>query len=95
MRHVMPRPVRPRFLLLPLVLGLAVIPAALTGSTTPGVADLRTAALCPNAPPRTKTATKPPAPPTCVNCRAPLINAPLARAERDALAGPAASAPAA
>jgi len=83
MRPVKPRLLRPRLLLLPLVLGVLVVPALLTGSATPADLDLHAGAMCSNVAPPAKAVVKPRTPPNCVNCRAPLINAPLARADRE------------
>ena len=83
MRTVMPRIIRPRFVLLPLVLGVLVVPALLTGSANPADLDLHAGAMCSNVAPPAKAVVKPRPPPNCVNCRAPLLNAPLARAERN------------
>jgi hypothetical protein len=94
MRVVMPRSSRSRLLLLPLVVGLLVAPALLTTSTPP-LADqiLLVGTACKNVDvPVRKLQTPHPAP-TCVNCRAPLLNAPLARADRPAPAPHSADAP--
>src|ERR1044071_1261418 len=85
MRTVMPpRSFRPRLLLLPIVLGVLVVPALLTGSAAPSGYDMHVGAICSNVEPRAKSARKPRAAPSCVNCRAPLLNAPLARSDQEA-----------
>ena len=84
MRSVTPRLLRPRLLLLPLVLGVLIVPALLTGSATSADLDLRSGAICSNVTRPPKAVAKPRTPPNCVNCRAPLLNAPLARADHDA-----------
>jgi hypothetical protein len=83
MRSVMPRNLRPRFLL-PLILGVMIVPALLTGSANPAESGIHAGTICSNVAAPAKTVVKPRPPPNCVNCRAPLLNAPLARAERDA-----------
>lgn len=83
MRTVMPpRFFRPRLLLLPLVFGVLLVPALLTGSTAPTDFDLHAGAVCSNIDPKAKSVLKPRTGPSCVNCRAPLLNAPLARADQ-------------
>src|SRR5689334_5940773 len=84
MRIVMlPRLLRPRLLVLPLVLGTLVAPAFLTTSSV-SVADagIRAGTICKNVPPPAKQP-PPRTVPSCVNCRAPLLNAPLAQADRE------------
>lgn len=83
MRSVMPRSFRPRLLLLPIVLGVLVVPALLTGSAAPAEYDMHAGAVCSNVEPRAKSALKPRSAPSCVNCRAPLLDAPLAHSERE------------
>jgi hypothetical protein len=83
MHRVMPRSFRPRLLLLPLALGVLVAPAFLATSATPRPEhDLRAGTLCKNAVLPARKLETPRAAPTCVNCRAPLLNAPLARTDR-------------
>lgn len=83
MRPVMlPRFIRPRLLLLPLVLGVLVAPAFLTTSTMPD-GSLHADAVCKNERPA-RNVVVPHDAPTCVNCRAPLLNAPLAQAKPQA-----------
>lgn len=73
-----PRFIRPRLLLLPLLLGLLVAPAFLTTSTAPDVSrDVHADAVCKNERPA-RSVVSPHGSPTCVNCRAPLLNGPLA-----------------
>jgi len=87
MRIVMlPRYLRPRNLLLPLMFGVLLAPAFLTTSSASGTdLDLHAGTVCRNAPPPPKLVTPPPprTAPSCVNCRAPLLNAPLAQADRE------------
>jgi hypothetical protein len=74
-----PRFLRPRLLLLPLVCGVLAASAQLT--TADGNHALYARAFCKSV---TLPVRKPEVPrkaPNCVNCRAPLLNAPLARAE--------------
>ena len=96
MRPVMPpRFIRPRLLLLPLVLGVLVVPAFLTTSTMPdGSRDVHADAVCNNERPA-RNVVVPHDAPTCVNCRAPLLNAPLAQVKRPAPATSVALPPAA
>jgi hypothetical protein len=84
MHVVMPRPSRSRFLLLPLVLGVLVAPAFLTTSRAPHADQaMHMGTVCKNVElPVRKLET--PRAPNCVNCRAPLLNAPLARADHPA-----------
>lgn len=74
-------PTRPRSRWLPLALTAVVVPALLLASSarqsTSG-SDLGADAVCRNAPPAKVVV--PRSPPSCVNCRAPLIDAPLAHA---------------
>jgi hypothetical protein len=89
MRLLMPRFLRPRLLLLPLVFGVLVAPAFLVSSAEkaavgPGHAD----AVCTNVARPVENPSPENSPggrdgPTCANCRAPLLNAPLAHADRD------------
>lgn len=74
-----PRFFRPRLLLLPLVLGVLVAPVFLTKGTPDPAAEVHAGALCSNDT-RIEKAIVPRNTPTCVNCRAPLLNAPLASA---------------
>jgi hypothetical protein len=100
MQPVMPRFIRPRLLLLPLVLGVLVAPALLVRSAeSPATAPGHIGAVCTNV---ARPIEKPPDystgerhAPTCANCRAPLLNAPLARADHDTRPGPAELPPAA
>lgn len=81
MRPVMPRFLRPRLLLLPLVFGVLVAPAFLTTSAVRDAdGDLHAGAMCKNGDVRPRKTETPRVAPNCVNCRAPLLNAPLARA---------------
>ena len=83
---MLPRYLRPRNLLLPLMFGVLLAPAFLKTSSASGTdADLRAGAVCRNAPPPQKLVTPPPPRPApkCVNCRAPLLDAPLAQADRE------------
>lgn len=83
MRSVMPPFFRPRLLLLPLLLGVLVAPALLTPSTAPNVeGDLHVGTVCKNVVTPTRKLETPREGPRCANCRAPLLNAPLAQAER-------------
>jgi len=80
---MLPRSHRPRLLLLPLLVGVLLATAFLTTSATPGEdLDLHAGAVCKNVPPPPKVVA-PRTAPSCVNCRAPLINAPLAQADRE------------
>ena len=87
MRSVMPHFLRPRLLLLPLVLGVLVAPAYLvTSAESRATAPDQAGAVCTNV---ARPIEKPPADfstgerhaPTCANCRAPLLNGPLARTD--------------
>jgi hypothetical protein len=86
MPTVMPRFLRPRLLLLPLAVGTLLIPAFLTSSAMSEASlELHAGNDCKNAvvPVRKLDKIEPPRKaPTCVTCRAPLINAPLAQAGR-------------
>jgi hypothetical protein len=86
----LPRSFRPRLLLLPLVLGLAVAPVFLRTAPAPATQhELAGETLCSN---HEDTHERRPLPdplfdtpgPSCAHCRAPLLNAPLAQIERDA-----------
>lgn len=79
-----PRNLRSRLLLLPLVFGVLLAPAFLTGSAAPSEYDMHAGAVCSNIDPKAKSVLKPRTAPNCVNCRAPLLNAPVARADQDA-----------
>jgi hypothetical protein len=100
MRPVMPHFLRPRLLLLPLVLGVLVAPTFLvTSAQSPATAPDHAGAVCTNvARPVEKPAGDYPTgerhAPSCANCRAPLLNGPLARADH-ARPDPAGSPPAA
>lgn len=83
MRPVKPRSFRPRLLLLPLLFGVLVVPALLTASSPSSRFDIHAGAVCSNVEPRAKSVVKPRPAPSCVNCRAPLLNAPLARSDQD------------
>jgi hypothetical protein len=79
-----PRSFRPRLLLLPLVLGVLLLPALRT--TTPAAEhEMRAGAVCSNMEhePR-REPEKLSDGPNCASCRSPLINAPLAHVEPDA-----------
>jgi hypothetical protein len=78
MRPVMPpRFIRPRLLLLPLLLGALAAPLFLTTSTTPDpLHDVHADAVCKNERPA-RNVSPPHDAPTCVNCRAPLLDGPL------------------
>jgi hypothetical protein len=82
MRAVTPRSFRSRFLLLPLALGVLLVSSLLTGSSALTGLDLHAGAVCSNVDPKAKSVLKPRSAPSCVNCRAPLLNAPLARTDR-------------
>jgi hypothetical protein len=84
MRPVMsPRFMRPRLPVL-LLVGALVTPAFLTTSAVPAADhDMTAGAVCRNADPRARKVVPPRDGPSCVNCRAPLLNAPLARADRE------------
>ena len=85
MRTVMPpRSVRPRLLLLPILLGVLVVPAFLTGSSTSAEGYFRAGAVCSNERAPAKAVVKPRTAPSCVNCKAPLLNAPLAHTDPEA-----------
>jgi hypothetical protein len=97
MRPVTTRLLRPRLLLLPLVFAVLVAPVYLrTGAVPAAEHDLHRGAVCSNrAAPREPLE---PAPevlrhsqPSCVQCRAPLLNAPLAQVPREAPAHTATS----
>ena len=96
MRTVMSRFLRPRLLLLPLLFGVPVVPVLLVSSAeSPAAAAGHAGAVCTNvARPVENPGTERHAP-TCANCRAPLLNAPLARADRDTGPGPVELPPAA
>jgi cytochrome c5 len=89
MHPVLTRFFRPR-LLLPLVMGVLVAPAYLVSSAeSPAAAPAHAESVCTNVAkpvenPRKDSSTNEHAKPTCANCRAPLLNAPLARADQDA-----------
>jgi hypothetical protein len=79
----LPRSIRPRLLLLPLGLGVLLLPALRT--TTPAAEhEMRAGAVCSNVEHELRREPqKLPTGPNCASCRAPLINAPLAHVERD------------
>lgn len=80
MHAVKPRFLRPRLLLLPLVFGALAAPALLTTSAIPTTADdVHAGTVCSNVEKRPEPAATRDAP-TCINCRAPLLNAPVAQA---------------
>jgi hypothetical protein len=90
----MPRFIRPRLLLLPLLFGVLVAPAFLTTSAAPDADhELHVGAMCKNVDAPVRKLEAPRDAPNCVNCRAPLLNAPLARAGRAAPAAGSLGAP--
>jgi hypothetical protein len=103
MRVVMSQLFRPRLLLLPLVLGVLVAPTFLVGSAAAPAAPAGSSdSVCTNvARPVENPHREYPTPdprhhaPTCVNCRAPLLNAPLARTDSEPRADPVEPPPAA
>jgi hypothetical protein len=90
----MPRFLRPRLLLLPLLFGVLVAPAFLVSSTvSPAGESAHADSVCTNV---ARPVENPqPVAPSCANCRAPLLNAPLARADRKARSAPVELPPAA
>jgi len=74
-----PRIFRPRLLLLPLVFGTLAAPLLLsTSAVSMTDDDVHAGAVCSNVEKHVEPAATRDSP-TCVNCRAPLLNAPLAR----------------
>ena len=85
MRSVTPRFLRPRLLLLPLMFGVLLAPAYLTTSAVPvPVHEEKAGTMCSNLDAPDEKMAAPSTAPHCVNCRAPLLNAPLARADHEA-----------
>ena len=78
-----PRSIRPR-LLLPLLVVALLASALLTASAVPATDhDLGAGAVCKNAVTPARKVVTPRDAPTCVTCRAPLLNAPVAQADRE------------
>ena len=90
MRPVMPRYFRPRLLLLPLVIGAVAAPAFLVSSAeSPAPGAVHADSVCTNVAKPVENPRRGLSPgghtaPTCANCRAPLLDAPLAQTDRDA-----------
>jgi hypothetical protein len=79
---------RPRPLVL-LLVGALLTPALLTMSAFPADDhDITAGAVCKNGDPRARKPAPPRDAPSCVNCRAPLLNAPLAHADRETSMAP-------
>jgi hypothetical protein len=89
MHTQMPRFFRPRLLLLPLVMGVLVAPAYLVSSAeSPATAPDHAGSVCTNVAKPVENPGIGHSAPTCANCRAPLLNAPLARAEHETRPSP-------